>query len=272
MVERAMNTKKVERKTEKTALLQGILEVGLRVFRVNDVQSIAKELNISPKYALEIISRLVKEGWIEGIRKGLYKLSSKVTTSPIHEFEIAMGLVRPALISFYSAFYHHGLTEQIPRTVYITTIKRRAAFPLNANQKTGFVIEGINYRVVQLKKEKFFGASMERVGDSQCAISNLERTLIEGFAFPQYCGGFGEVMYGLEQSLSKLNPSRLIDYALRWNIAVARRVGWALDQLGYEDNRHLTLVQGSSLGYRLLDPSREAKGDYSTKWRLQINL
>jgi len=267
-----MNLKKVEGKTQKTALLQEILEADLRIFRTNEIQTIAKILGIPAKYALEIISSLIKEGWLQLIKKGLYKLNSAIIPTPIHEYEVAMHLVDPAMISFYSAFYHHGLTEQIPRTVYITTVKGHSSLQLGLNKKTGFIIEGINYRVVQLKREKFFGESSVRIGGSRCAISDLERTLIEGFAFPEYCGGFSEVMHGLEQGLARLDLTKLVAYALKWNIAVARRVGWALEELGCEDSQLLSLVQGSSPGYRLLDPSREAKGSYSTKWRLRINI
>ena len=38
-----------------------------------------------------------------------------------HEFEIAMVLVDPAMISHWSALHHHGLTEQIPRNVFVLT-------------------------------------------------------------------------------------------------------------------------------------------------------
>ena len=61
-----------------------------------------------------------------------------------------MSLTKPAMISFYSAFYYHGLTEQLPKIIYITTTKGSSALHLTANKKTGFEIEGINYRVVQL--------------------------------------------------------------------------------------------------------------------------
>ena len=41
--------------------------------------------------------------------------------TPTHEFEIAMALVNPAVISHWSALHHYGLTEQIPRKVFVLT-------------------------------------------------------------------------------------------------------------------------------------------------------
>ncbi len=89
---------------------------------------------------------------------------------------------------------------------------------------------------------------------------------------PQYCGGFSEVMYGMEQSLQKLDLKKLVRYANQWDIAVGRRIGWALEQLGIENEQTLSLVKAEHKGYRRLDPSREAKGKYSRKWLLQVNM
>ena len=260
-------------KSQRTQLLQGLIESGLRVFEIEDVKAIVHKLNLNTANVSRLISRLIKEGWLESIKKGVYKLTPSTGISPIHEFEIAMHLVKPAMISFYSAFYQHGLTEQLPRIVYISTLKESSAPQKGLfKKKAGFNFHGIEYQIIQVKKDKFYGGEKAWRGESHFIVGDLERTLLEGFAMPQYCGGFPEVMYGLEQSLEKLNLERLVSYAKRWDIAVCRRVGWALEQLGVENEQTLSLAQIESSGYRRLDPSREPKGKYSSKWRLQINL
>ncbi len=68
----------------------------------------------------------LKDNWLERVKKGMYILSSDNTgISPIHEYEIAMYLVKPSMISHYSAFYYHNLTEQVLRDVYISTLKNK---------------------------------------------------------------------------------------------------------------------------------------------------
>jgi len=267
-----MSVQKVEGKTDKIRLLQALIEDGMRIFATDYVKEIAQDLGIAPEYTLHAISSLIRDGWLSPIRKGVYKLSASTGISPIHEFEIAMHLVSPAMISYYSAFYHHGLTEQVPKIVYIST-QKRGSIPQEGRlgRQAGFNLEGIDYQIVQLKPEKFFGGIPSWRGESRFLVSDLERTLAEGFASPQYCGGFSEVMHGLGESLQKVNIDKLIDYAKRWDIAVSRRVGWALEQLGIENEQSLSLAQTEHPGYRRLDPSREAKGAYSNKWRLQIN-
>jgi predicted transcriptional regulator of viral defense system len=259
-------------KTAKAQLLQGILAAGLRVFESLDLKNIAQGLGLDQHYTLSLISGLIREGWIQAIKRGVYKLNAVTGVSPIHEFEIAMHLVKPAMISYYSAFYHHGLSEQVPRRIYISTLKESATPQGGIRQKAGFHFEGIDYQVAQLKKEKFFGAIQAWRGEGSFWVSNLERTLIEGFASPQHCGGFGAVMQGLQEALPKLHLEQLLEYAGRWDIAVGRRLGWALEQVGIKDEAILSLAQVQHPGYRILDPSSPATGPYARKWRLQINV
>ena len=265
--------KKMTGKTDKTRLLQGIITAGLRVFETAAVKAVAESLDIQPSYVLSLVSNLIQDGWLQPIKKGVYQLSYTTGVSPIHEFEIAMHLVRPAMISYYSAFYHHGLTEQVPKMVYISTIKETATPQRGeVGKRAGFKFNGVHYRIIQLKKEKLFGEVKAWRGESAFLIADLERTLIEGFASPQYCGGFGEVMYGLEESTQKIDLDKLIHYARQWDVAVARRLGWALAEIGIENEKTLSLIQPEYPGYRLLDPSRPAQGAYSKQWRLRINL
>jgi predicted transcriptional regulator of viral defense system len=259
-------------KTEKVRLLQTLLEQDLRVFSTATVKQFSRELGIDQAYSLNIISALVREEWLTPLKKGVYKLSRSTGASPIHEFEIAMGLVSPAMISYYSAFYHHGLTDQVPRIVYVSTLKAGSTVFRKGSQNSKFSMEGVEYRVIQLKNEKFFGSEKAWRGEGTFWVADLERTLIEGFASPHYCGGFREVMYGLQEAFPKLNLEKLIHYALQWDIAVGRRIGWALEELEVKDERILKLVQSEHPGYRRLDASSTAKGHYSNRWRLQINL
>lgn len=265
--------RRVEQKPEKIRLLQELIRTGFRVFTTEDVKKVATGLGIDRTYTLNVISGLMQDGWMAPIKKGVYYFTPVTGISPIHEYEIAMHLVKPAMISYYSAFYQHGLTEQVPRIVYVSTLKETATPQQgHLNKKAGFRLNGVDYQIVQLKKDKFFGGIQAWRGESRYIVADLERTLLEGFASPRYCGGFGEVMYGLEQSLQKLNLEKLIQYAKRWDIAVGRRIGWALEQLGIINEQTLSLAALEHPGYRRLDPSRIGKGDYSNRWRLQINL
>lgn len=258
--------------TKKGLLLQTLLQQGSRVFTNAEVKAIAKQLNITIPYINVILTSLIKDGWIRGIKKGLYAFTSVTGIQPIHEFEIAMQLVRPAMISHYSAFYHHELTDQVPRDVFISTIKGIFIPQLGERDKqAGFKLDGVHYRIMQLNKDRFFGAIAARKGEVVFQVTDLARTLLDGLATPQYCGGFAEVLHGFQEKQAELNIEQLISYAMQLDIAVARRLGWVLAKLGIEFSRIACLAQLDRPGYRRLDPSSKPKGSYDRKWGLQLN-
>lgn len=111
-------------KTAKARLLQDIFASGLRVFKTSDLQKITEGFGINLPYTRNLVSGLIQEGCIDPIKRGVYKLNLVTGVSPIHEFEIAMYLVKPAMVSHYSAFYHHSLTKQVPQRVYISTMQK----------------------------------------------------------------------------------------------------------------------------------------------------
>src|SRR4030042_7041027 len=69
----------------------------------------------------QFLERLQSKGWIRRIRRGRFAvvpLSSGEDRSPqLHEFVVAMDLASPAAIPYWAAVNHHGMTDQLPRTV-----------------------------------------------------------------------------------------------------------------------------------------------------------
>jgi predicted transcriptional regulator of viral defense system len=255
--------------TQKNFLLQKLLSQGLRVFTNTAVKNIAGQLDIDKVYTNIILHNLIKEGWIKNIRKGLYSFPATIGIQPIHEFEIAMQLVKPAMISHYSAFYHHELTDQIPRDVFVSTIK--GVYIPKTDKQSELKLDGVRYRIIQIIEDRFFGSTTAWKGEVSFRVTDLERTLLDGLAAPQYCGGFAEVLYGFREKQNILNIERLINYALRLDIAVSRRLGWILDKLGIENEKISCLAQLNKTGYRRLDPTSKPVGKYDKKWFLQLN-
>ena len=118
-------------------------------FTINEV---AKVTNFKRRVLWVLLHRLEKNGWIERIEKGKYlliPLGEKKGEYTINEFIIGSMLTDKYAISYWSALHYHGLTEQIPKTVFIQTTNRRK------NQNTN--IFGIPYKIIRIKQSKFFG-------------------------------------------------------------------------------------------------------------------
>ncbi len=215
------------------------------------------------KEALSVIlSRLEDRGFIERIEKGKYliiPLDSEKGSYTLHEFVIGSYLIEPSAISYWSALHYYGLTEQIPRTVFLQTPARKKKSRLN--------IFGLDYQIVRIKKEKFYGLRKEWIEEAAVSITDKEKTIIDCLDKPQYSGGIIEVAKALKTGL--LNQKRINEYALKIdNLSVVRRLGFLCDQIGLP----LAVPQIKSKKYLLLDPTMPSMGPVNTKWRLIINL
>jgi predicted transcriptional regulator of viral defense system len=249
---------------------------GYRIFTVQQAREIAPAAGISEAYLLNALHYLARAEWLVRLRKGLYAISSSVPgASAAHEYEIAMALVRPAAISHWSALHHHGLTEQIPRIVFVLTTTETSA-PRPRGHKfnrppMGHAVGETVYQFVRVKKERFFGTEKNWVSDARVTITDPERTLLDCLAMPQYCGDFAEVLHAFERRSHDLDVEKMIDYALRWDGAMAKRLGWVLGKQGFEMELLEPLVKVPIKGYRKLNPTGPRRGRCDRRWMIQEN-
>lgn len=271
-----MTIEQLTHTTSGVELIRKLSAEGLRVFTAEAARRVAPSVGLSPGYFREALHHLARSGWIVRLKKGLYVLSGAVPgTIPLHEFEIAIALVEPAAISHWSAMSHHGLTDQVPRRVFVLTPAR--SVPRRRGVKSegiepGYAVGEAIYQFIQVKPERFFGIEQVWVQESRIAITDPERTLLDGLMAPRYCGDFAEVLHAFELRAPKLNVERIIDYALKLDAATAKRLGWILERQGIASDRLEPLRAVPMKGYRVLDSSSPRHGPYDARWMIQVNL
>jgi predicted transcriptional regulator of viral defense system len=127
-------------------------------------------------------------------------------------------------------------------------------------------IFGVNYQIVRVKEDKFFGIRKEWIEETPVSTTDKEKTVIDCLDKPHNAGGIIEVAKAIKNS--SLNYRQLMAYALRIdNFAVVRRPGYLCDKMDVPIN----LPSPRSKKYLLLDPTMPAKGENDPKWRLVIN-
>jgi predicted transcriptional regulator of viral defense system len=258
-------------------LIRRLATEGHRIFTSRQAREFAPIVGISPGYVSQSLHYMTRAGWIMRLHKGLYAISSVVpVVAPVHEFEIAMALVKPAAISHWSALHYHGLTEQVPRQVFVLTTTE-TSIPRIRGEKAkdvqkGYIAAGITYQFVRVKAERFFGMEKVWIGEARVTITDPERTLLDGLTMPGYCGDFAEVLHAFEVKGDALDLDRIIQYAFRLDAAVAKRLGWLLEQQGVEPLKLEPLSALPIKGYRMLDASGPRKGPYNHRWMVQENL
>jgi len=250
---------------------------GERIFTTDRARKLCGRVGLRQPYLWEALHHLRRNGWIVSLRRGLYALSSAVPgVIPVHEFEIAMALADPGAISHWSAMHHHGLTDQVPRRVFVLTTTG-ASVPRARGGKAqrnvdGYPVGETVYRFVQVKPERFFGTESVWVGEARVTITDLERTLLDGLSMPQHCGDFAEVLHAFREARDRLDVERISGYAQRLDAATAKRLGWVLERQGVEPGRLEPLAEVPIKGYRPLDPTGPRRGPCRRRWMIQENL
>ena len=217
----------------------------------------------------QFLERLQSKGWIRRIRRGRFAvipLSSGEDRSPqLHEFIVAMELVSPAVIAYWSALNHHGMTEQLPRTVFVAT-----DHPVRRQPRD---VLGVTYRIISLKPEKVFGVVKDWIDETPFTVTDREKTIIDGLDLPQHVGGVSEIAKALKSFWKDLNEEKLRNYAARvGNSAVAKRLGFIMERLGLGDCEALRTAMPLASGFSSLDPTMPKRGKYNRRWGLLANM
>jgi len=249
-------------------LLMELHEQGRTIFTVSDVQTIT---GLSPASARSLVRHAIIRGIVSRLKSGLFVLvppelgwATEFTGDP---HLIARELLAGAdyYISHASAMELHRMVTQPQLQIFVTTTKR-------LRNRT---IHGIEFRFVSIRPEALFGVTTHWVTrQAAVRVSDLERTVIDGLRRPHYCGGITEVAKGFWMRRSDIDPSRLIDYALRLQVgAVIRRLGWLLEVYRLAPSHELERLRSTlTTTYVPLDPALSAEGPYLRRWRLRLNV
>ncbi len=244
--------------SEKFKILNALMRKG-PIFTFEDAQKVS---GLKRESLRVLLSRMEKEGWIERIERGKYliiPLGAEKGKHTVHEFVIASALIEPAVISYWSALNYHGLTEQIPGTVFIQSTGRKNRQELE--------VFGVRYKIIKVKEEKLFGIERVWIEGNLVLITDPEKTIVDCLENPKYCGGIIEVAKALEEDI---NIERVLEYAKRTgNSAVIKRLGYLCEQLGISIK---IPEEDLAKGYPLLDPSAKDGGHFNRRWKILNNL
>ncbi|MBI4700541.1 MAG: type IV toxin-antitoxin system AbiEi family antitoxin domain-containing protein [Deltaproteobacteria bacterium] len=181
-------------------------------------------LGASDGYARFVAHRLVRKGWLERLRPGLYQLvpASRGTEAVADWNPLAVGavLVEPYFFSFGTACTHHGFTEQVFAEVYMAC---RVRHPPQ-------LVRGKRYVFVYEREQRFFGFEPTSVLGQPVLMATPERALLDALDRPQYAGGIGEVSRVVGKAALRISWPKLLRMARLWNeSAIVQRLGHLLD-------------------------------------------
>jgi predicted transcriptional regulator of viral defense system len=252
--------------------IQELAKNGLRVFTIDKARIIASSIGLKQSYVPRLLSKLSRENVIVHLIKGTYAVSNTLLPgSPLHPYEVAMGLIQPAAICCWSAMIYHSLSDQILRKTFILTPH------LEGNKNSSiytYVVETHEYVLIRVKPENFWGIKTVYIDSTKVYITDLERTLLDGLVRSKYCGGILEVISAFERAAQEIDPIKLYNYVLKCSHTIQQRLGWILDHLKILPNLRLKL-EGHVRNYKTcakLNPEGQLRGKRNLVWKIVENI
>lgn len=205
--------------------------------------------------------------------------------------EVLLGLVEHSFYSHYTAVRLHGLTEQVPKTIYLNQERRDApeppeepfpqeaidaAFARPPRISTNEVLHG-DARIVYLTSAYHAGLGLMsgsvNYGDKralQLRYTSLERTLIDIAVRPFYAGGFFEVAKAYENAKDRVSVNTMGAMLKRMEFGYPyhQAIGYYLERAGYKPSvidifRKMPMERDFYLGHM-------EESHYIPEWRLFV--
>lgn len=206
--------------------------------------------------------------------------------------EVVQFLKPRAYFSHYTAMRHHGLTEQNPKTLYLTyepaerfdrkrdvltQEKVDAAFRKESRVSQDIVDHGavrvclVNGIRTDMRGVMEAKMSIDAATFADVLVTDIERTLIDITVRPVYAGGVAEVLKAFENAKNLVSGNRLratlkkLDYLYPFHQAI----GFYLERAGYKESTiSLFRELPQTLDFYLTHNMSET--DYLPHWGLYI--
>ncbi|WP_291094115.1 MULTISPECIES: type IV toxin-antitoxin system AbiEi family antitoxin domain-containing protein [Bacteroidota] len=274
---------------------------GKRVFDVNYLQNIFEDNN--DKWRLPLSMDL--SGFINSLEKYSDELIIDSFAFPgmkkqvVAHFEdasiydIVSSIFPDGYLSHYSAITLWGLTEQIPKSIYLTLEQSTgpaksikgvleqgsidSAFQ-RPQRLSETITEYNNHRLILLKGKHTRRLGVDDMSDnkgsSSIKVTDIERTLIDIAVRPEYSGGIYEVLkaYRLAKDNHSVSINKISGYLNKMDFIYPyhQAIGFYLERAGNYSDKMIELLKRKPMNYDFY-LTYEMKKDqmrYSEKWRL----
>ncbi len=212
-----------------------VLDLEWRGARLVSLADLRKLLRASPAYSRFMAHRLVQKGWLQRLRRGVYRLvpadRGREGVGDTNPLIAGIFLKKPFFYSYGTACSHHGLTRQAFTEFAVACRERRRPA----------ISQGIRYVFIHQPESRFFGFELVKILGETYPMATRERAMLDALDHPELAGGIGEVSLILAKGLKSCRWPVMLDALKRW------RQSSMVQRLGYFARLHGIAVRPSVL-------------------------
>jgi len=200
-------------------------------------------------------------------------------------FELSLTVYPNLYLSHYAAVYLHGLTEQIPKIVYVNKEQPYQSQGSDLQQEridlafkgkvrvSHEMAEFHDYRICVLHGAKTHDLGVIKMPGPEGEIvrlTDVERTLLDITVRPVYAGGVYEVLKAYRIAQNTVSINKLIAYLQRIGHAYPfhQAIGFYLEKTGVYSESQMELVRRIPMKFDFYLEHGMKNPDYSPKWKL----
>lgn len=219
-----------------------------------------------------------------------YRAETRYVWGDVHLLETLLTLKKDAYYSHYTAMRMHGLTEQIPKTIYLNHEQRPqpqnpsleqgridAAFSRKPRVSNNIIdrddlriclVNGMHTNQLGVISSKVSYDSNEKV---KVRLTNIERTLIDITVRPVYSGGVFEVGKAFELAKDQVSVNALsaLFQKLKYVYPYHQAIGFYLERAGYKPSV-LDMLRRFPIEYDFYLAQQMQKTRYVKEWRIFV--
>lgn len=195
------------------------------VFTLGDAQDL---LGASRQVTSNLLSRLLQQGWIVRVRRGVYEVAPIWADHASFATDRFAGLGQsfepPYYIGYRSALELYGwLQHPVIGRLWVAVPEPRRSLRMPRDRVIWVVTT----------PERFeWGTRSHWMGSAKVTVSDPERTFLDCLHLPRHAGGITEITASLVRAWPTLNQTRLLAHVDRLAIAsVTRRLGALVEAL-----------------------------------------
>jgi len=219
-----------------------------------------------------------------------YRTEHRYIWGDVPLLEVLLTIKKDAYFTHYTAVRMHGLTEQVPKTIYLNheqpphvqrseLVQGRIDAAFSRRPRVSNNV--IDYEDIRICLTNGMNTGLLGVIDEQVRyddtrpvrvrLTNIERTLIDITVRPVYSGGVSEVLKAFELAKDRVSVNKLTAMLqkLRYVYPYHQAIGFYLERAGYRTSS-LELLRQFPMNFDFYLANQMGKTDYVKSWRLHV--